>query len=133
MNQPNLGTVLVVDDDAVVRETLSRFLTAAGYTVRVVANGREALDLLGASALPDLLVLDLMMPEMTGLELIPTLHSNPEWASLPIIVLTGTKGYTAARLQVDAILMKPFSAIDVQAAVFVAQVAKRARDAVPHA
>ena len=129
MNQPNLGTVLVVDDDAVVRETLSRFLTAAGYTVRVVASGREALELLDGSAKLDLLVLDLIMPEMTGLEIIHALHSNLKWANIPVIVLTGTKGYTAAGLQVDAVLLKPFNAVDVQAAVFLAQVAKRAREA----
>lgn len=131
MSQPNLGTVLVVDDDAAVRNSLSPFLVAAGYTVRSAANGREALELLSGGAKLNLLVLDLMMPEMTGLELISALHSNPKWADLPVIVLTGTKGYSAAGLQVDAVMLKPFNAVDVQAAIFLARAAKRARDGLP--
>ena len=127
MSQLNSDIVLVVDDDASVRSALSRFLTAAGYTVRAAENGREALDLLAAGAQPSLLVLDLMMPEMTGLELIPALRSQARWVDIPIIVLTGTKGYSAAELQVDAVLLKPFNAVDVQAAVFLARAAKKSK------
>ena len=123
-----LGTVLVVDDDAGVRQVLTHFLTAAGYAVRAAVNGREALSLLDRGTIPDLFVLDLMMPEMTGLELISVLRANPDWAGKPIIVLTGTKGYSAAQLHVEAVLLKPFNSLDVQAAVFLARASQRKRE-----
>lgn len=120
-----LGTVLVVDDDVGVRAVLTQFLTAAGYAVRVASSGREALALLGAGLQPDLFVLDLMMPELGGLELIPLLRANPGWAGIPVVVLTGTKGYSATQLQVEAVLLKPFNSVDVQAAVFLARASRR--------
>ena len=127
-NQPALGTVLVVDDDVGVREVLSHYLTAAGYAVCAASNGREALDLLDGGERPDLFVLDLMMPVMGGVELISALRAKPGWAETPIIVLTGTKGFSAAQLQVNAVLHKPFNAVDVQAAVFLARASKRSRE-----
>ena len=117
--------VLIVDDDPGVREVLSSFLTAAGYAVRVATGGREALELLGGGIRPDLFVLDLMMPGMSGLELIPVLRANPGWAGIPVVVLTGSKGYSAAQLQVEAVLLKPFNSVDVQAAIFLARASKR--------
>ena len=73
------------------------------------------------------MVLDVMMPEMTGPELIVELRADPRLSRLPVIVLTGTKGHSAAELQVDALLMKPFDAIDVQAAIFLARSSARSR------
>ena len=127
-NQPALGKVLVVDDDVGVRDVLSAYLTAAGYAVRAASNGREALDLLDGGERPDLFLLDLMMPVMGGVELISALRAKPGWAGNPIIVLTGTKGFSAAQLHVDAVLHKPFNAVDVQAAVFLACASKRGRE-----
>jgi CheY-like chemotaxis protein len=122
----NLGTVLLVDDDASVREPLRRLLTDAGYNVRTASNGKEALELLNAGgATPELFLLDLMMPEMTGLELITALRLNPSWADIPVVVLTGTRGYSADELKVDAVLLKPFNAVDVRAAIYLARNSKR--------
>jgi CheY-like chemotaxis protein len=121
----NLGSVLVVDDDAGVREPLSRLLTDAGYDVTTASNGKQALELLHAGATPELFLLDLMMPEMTGIELIEALRLNPAWAEIPIIVLTGTRGYSAQDLKIDAVLLKPFNAVDVRAAIYLAKSSKR--------
>jgi len=122
----NLGTVLLFDDDASVREPLRRLLTEAGYEVRTASDGKEALELLKTGgAIPELFLLDLMMPEMTGLELITTLRINPSWADVPVVVLTGTRGYSAEELKVDAVLLKPFNAVDVRAAIYLARSSKR--------
>jgi CheY-like chemotaxis protein len=80
--------VLVVDDSAVVRLKLRRLLERAGYTVGVAGNGLEALDAL-ARAFYSVLVTDLEMPEMSGLELIASVHGSLETEDLPIIAITG--------------------------------------------
>ena len=85
---PEPAAVLVVDDSAVVRLKLRRLLEGAGYTVEVARNGLEALDLL-AKAFYSVLVTDLEMPEMSGLELIASVHGSIETEDLPIIAITG--------------------------------------------
>ena len=79
--------ILVVDDDADIRALANKALTQDGHTVSEAASGREALALI-ASKVPDLLVLDLLMPEQGGLEILQILRSKPETAMLPVVVLT---------------------------------------------
>jgi CheY-like chemotaxis protein len=117
-------TVLIIDDEESVREVLSRFLTKAGYEVKVAANGQEALQMVHSQAPPDLIVLDLMMPVMSGFEVLSALRVNSEWRRIPVVVLTATMGYSAGHLQADALLQKPFDSVTVQAAVAAAIAAK---------
>ena len=119
------GTVLVVDDEAPVREVLRGVLTKTGYDVVVASNGASALELVHAGPRPDLIVLDLMMPVMTGFEVLGALGANKKWAKIPVIVLTGTLGYSTDHLGVDAVLAKPFEAKDVDAAIEVALGSRR--------
>ena len=79
--------VLVVDDDADIRALATKALTQDGHTVSQAGSGREALALI-ASRVPDLLVLDLLMPEQGGLEILQILRSQPATAMLPVVVLT---------------------------------------------
>ncbi len=81
------GPVLVVDDDAAVRDLVRVTLEKEGVEVDTAENGRLALDYL-AQALPRLILLDLMMPVMDGFEFLETLKSRPEWASIPVVVVT---------------------------------------------
>ena len=80
--------VLVVDDSAVVRLKLRRLLERAGYGVAVARNGIEALDAL-ALDFYSVLVTDLEMPEMSGFELIASVHGSLDTEDLPIIAITG--------------------------------------------
>ncbi len=80
-------TVLVVDDDDSSRDVLHRHLEREGWTVVEAANGQLALDEVALQK-PDLILLDLIMPEMDGFELAARLRQNAEWRSIPIIVLT---------------------------------------------
>ena len=86
-------TALVVDDDPVVRGTVSSTLGAAGWEVVETENGRQALEQL-ATLRPTLILLDLMMPVMDGFDFLVELHANPEWREIPVIVLT-SKDLTA--------------------------------------
>ena len=70
------GTVLVVDDEAPIRDILSFYLKRAGYLVLTAGDGIEALEEMGRSR-PDLIISDLRMPEMTGDELCKRVKSDP--------------------------------------------------------
>ena len=82
------GHVLVVDDDPASAQLLRRLLEKGGWSVDHAANGPEALDRL-AHLRPALIILDLMMPEVDGLEFVERLRRNPAAASIPVIVITG--------------------------------------------
>src|SRR5215472_858276 len=79
--------VLVVEDDEEHRQLVRAILGAQGWVVREAANGRLALDALAAK-LPDILLLDLMMPEMDGFQLVAALQANPAWRDIPVVVVT---------------------------------------------
>jgi CheY-like chemotaxis protein/two-component sensor histidine kinase len=78
---------LVVDDDQTTREMMRRLLVGDGWTAESATNGREALERLAAKA-PDLILLDLLMPEMDGFEFLAKLRETPAYASIPVIIVT---------------------------------------------
>jgi CheY-like chemotaxis protein len=87
-------TVLLADDDEDFRVALAESLDAEGYDVVAVPNGESVLAALedaakGRARPPDLLVLDLLMPRMGGIEVLQRLRKSARWASLPVIVVTG--------------------------------------------
>ena len=79
--------VLMVEDDASQRERMLGWLERPQWIVREAANGREALDLLREEK-PDVILLDLMMPEMDGFEVVAALQGNKDWRDIPVIVIT---------------------------------------------
>jgi CheY-like chemotaxis protein/anti-sigma regulatory factor (Ser/Thr protein kinase) len=80
-------SVLIVEDDAAVRRVLRRELKAEGWSVTEAANGRIALELLAVRA-PDLVLLDLMMPEMDGFEFVEALRTRNGDSRIPVVVIT---------------------------------------------
>ena len=80
--------VLVVDDDRSIRQILKSLLTKAGYACSEAASGRQGLDL-ARTELPDLMIVDWMMPEMDGIELIRTLRQTESGRAIYILLLTG--------------------------------------------
>jgi CheY-like chemotaxis protein/phosphoribosyl 1,2-cyclic phosphodiesterase len=112
--------VLVVDDDADIRALATKALTQDGHTVSEAGSGREALALI-ASNLPDLVVLDLLMPEQGGLEILQILRSQPATALLPVVVLTamGDEINTRSGFALGATdyVTKPFSVPQLAARV----------------
>jgi CheY-like chemotaxis protein len=79
--------VLVVDDDATLRQLLRRMLEPEGYAVVEAENGRVALERLREVS-PSLILLDLMMPEMDGFEFVAEFRRNEAWRAIPIVVIT---------------------------------------------
>ena len=79
---------LVVDNNDFYRKVLSEFLGTEGYRVSAVEDGRAALDCLGRER-PDLLVLDLIMPKVDGIQVCRRVKSNPRMKEIPVIILSG--------------------------------------------
>lgn len=105
------ATILVVDDDPAVADILSRFLMREGYNVTVAHTGREALERVNERH-PDLILLDVMMPEMDGFTACQHLKENRHTALIPITMLTGSDDYENRRRGIesgaDDFLSKPF-------------------------
>ena len=83
----DMYSVLVVDDDPDSRYPLVQYLSKSGFRVRSAPNGQQAL-LAVTTAVPDAIVLDVMMPEMTGVEFLQVLRSYLRWGTIPVILLT---------------------------------------------
>jgi DNA-binding response OmpR family regulator len=104
--------ILVVDDDPTVAEVVARYLLHAGYTVERAADGRAALEQVAARR-PDLVVLDLMLPEVDGLEVCRRLRADPVARDVPVVMLTARGDeqdrITGLELGADDYVTKPFS------------------------
>jgi DNA-binding response OmpR family regulator len=100
--------VLIVEDDEDLREMMAQLLTLEGFDAATVANGREALDYLRHnSTVPDVILLDLMMPVMDGWEFRRRQKADPALAPVPVIVLSALDQARAANLDATAFLKKP--------------------------
>jgi two-component system phosphate regulon response regulator PhoB len=107
-----MARVLVVEDEADLREVLSYNLTQAGHHVRVVGSGKEALSAIKAER-PDLVLLDLMLPDMSGVDVCRTVKQEPATREVRVVMVTA-KGEEIDRvvgfeLGADDYVVKPFS------------------------
>jgi len=117
---PMSTRVLVVEDDPDISELVARYLEKAGYTPTRVSSGRDALDAVRAKA-PELIVLDVMLPHVDGLEVCRLLRANDHTASIPIIMLTAraeeSERIVGLEMGADDYLAKPFSPNELVARV----------------
>jgi two-component system response regulator CpxR len=112
-------TVLLVEDDPDVRDVLEDELEQGGYTVIPAANGKQALDflILNRPEKADVVILDLMMPMVSGWEVLDRMHANPQLAEIPVIVLSAVSldrpdalgGRPRGTVNVRKFIPKPFS------------------------
>lgn len=110
---PHGGRLLVADDEPHIRRILTTLLEGSEYTVDAVSDGTAALELLVGSVHYDLILLDIMMPGATGLEVLEQIRSLPERTGTPVVILTA-KGQDADRDRAFALgaadfVTKPFS------------------------
>jgi CheY-like chemotaxis protein len=103
------GLILLVEDDFILRGALATVLVSEGYKVESAANGLDALERLARPPKPALIVLDIMLPYMDGLEFRTVQRATPAIADIPVIVLTaiGVEPEAAAELRLDQPLFKP--------------------------
>ncbi|MDX2114820.1 MAG: response regulator [Planctomycetota bacterium] len=106
------GKILVVDDEAHITHVLALKLRNAGFTVRTASDGEEAFELASQDP-PDVLITDLQMPYMTGLELCIKLKKKPATAQIPALMLTA-RGHALGESDLQStnirmVLSKPFS------------------------
>jgi len=112
--------VLIVDDEPNIVAALEFLLHKNGYAVRVAANGEEALAQLDAFR-PDLVLLDVMMPKVSGYEVCQRMRSQPQWRDIKIVILSAkgrevevSKGMS---LGADLYVTKPFSSTELVATI----------------
>jgi CheY-like chemotaxis protein len=118
--------ILLVEDSKFLRLATGRALTRAGYEMSFAGDGDEAL-LMAGEKLPDLILLDMMLPKMSGLEVLKALKKEPATAAVPVVVLTGLSQTNAERLRRDgafAFLAKADLALDQDAAPLLAVLTK---------
>lgn len=109
-------SILVVEDETTIREVVRRYLEREGFKVREAADGYACLDAI-AEQVPDLIVLDLMLPGIDGLTITRQLRMNPKHKAIPIVMLTA-KGETNDRIRgldigADDYISKPFAPREV--------------------
>jgi two-component system chemotaxis response regulator CheY len=102
-------SILLIEDDSGIRDTVAECLASEGYEVAPVENGREALSWLRNTARPDLIMVDLVMPVMNGAQFIEELRGDASLRDIPVVLMTAASPSKAMPLpRADAYLAKPF-------------------------
>ena len=125
------GRLLVVDDDEMNRDTLSRHLQRQGHSVAVAENGRQALDMVSTHPF-DLVLLDVMMPEMDGYRVLEHLKGDDAWRDIPVIMISALDEIDSVvrciELGAEDYLPKPFDPVLLRARIGACLEKKRLRD-----
>jgi DNA-binding response OmpR family regulator len=111
-----MARIIIVDDDEVVTEIASDALNAAGHMTSAVHDGSDALAAIGTGD-PDIVILDYMLPGITGMEILRQLRQLPHMSDVPIVMLTSKGGQLlkarAEQIGADDYLVKPFDPNDL--------------------
>lgn len=113
-------SILIADDEPNIVLSLEFLLEEAGYQVRVARDGQEAIDAV-AAAVPDLVLLDVMLPKLSGFDVCQRIRANPAWRGIRVVMLSA-KGrevevHKGMALGADAYVTKPFAIKDLLAEV----------------
>lgn len=105
--------ILVVDDDRATRETIAELLRDQGYEVSLAANGEQALSVCRSRSNPDLILLDLQMPVMDGIEFAKHREDDPGLLRVPVCVMTAFRDSTAVPRGASVVLRKPLGSTEL--------------------
>ncbi|MEG3888086.1 response regulator [Microcoleus sp. herbarium19] len=108
--------ILVIEDDNLIRETVLELLESRGFEAVGAENGQVAIEL-ATTQIPDLILSDVMMPELDGLQVFAVLRSHPATASIPFIFMTASEMEKALKLKADGYLKKPCSVAEILRAI----------------
>lgn len=113
-------SILLIEDDPALRENTAELLELSDYNVRTASNGRIGIELVKTEK-PDLIICDIMMPEIDGYGVLETLNSNPDYAHIPFIFLSAKTEHKEIRkgmnLGADDYLTKPFTEVELLDAI----------------
>jgi CheY-like chemotaxis protein len=120
-----VGTdILIVDDELEIRESLQLFLELDKFSVRTAAHGREALQLLEQGLEPSLVLLDLMMPVMNGVDFLAAIRADTRFSSLPVVVVSACRPMVqelrSRQLATHGVVPKPVDLEQLMSAIRVA-------------
>ena len=125
------GSILVVDDNEINRDLLSRYLARLGHTVQAAPDGRRALEMIDSGAF-DLVLLDIMMPELNGYQVLQHLKDSSNWRDLPVIMISALDEMDSVvrciELGAADYLSKPFNPVLLRARVGACLEKKRLQD-----
>jgi CheY-like chemotaxis protein len=125
------GSLLVVDDNEMNRDLLARHLERQGHTVALAENGRQALEMIQRDKL-DLVLLDVMMPEMNGYQVLQRLKSDEAWRDIPVIMISALDEMDSVvrciEMGAEEYLPKPFNPVLLKARINASLEKKRLRD-----
>ena len=117
---PETGSILIVDDDRINRKLLARTLATQGHEVVCASDGSEALRLL-RDRVPDILLLDIVMPKMDGMTVLRRIKTDPELRALPVIMISALEDFDAVvqciELGAEDYLQKPFDPVLLRARI----------------
>ncbi len=113
---PNSGRILVVEDHADTCAALYTILTERGYSVLTADNGQQAIDFLDRGIRPGLMLVDLLLPEVSGEDLITYLNRHPELRDIPTIVITAVPK-EQVRVITNAVFSKPLDFVKLTRAI----------------
>lgn len=108
-----IPVVLIAEDEEPIAQALAFIVEDAGYTPQIAIHGKRALELISAHR-PDLIITDMMMPQMNGKELIAVLRADPELHALPIVLMSAAGKRYMDGSGADAMLSKPFEIQEVE-------------------
>ncbi len=118
---PACRLILVVDDNGDIRQLVSELLRLAGFETVAAASGTEVLELLEGGVRPDLVLLDVQMPDLDGWDTLRSIRANPATTDLPVVLCTVKSGPSDTAhgwaLGCDGYVVKPFSIGDLVAQV----------------
>ncbi|MFO8057211.1 MAG: response regulator [bacterium] len=102
-----MARILIVDDNRMVLQALSDHLESIGYETEVASNGADALEIIDAEK-PDVIIMDIIMPGLSGIEVTRKIRQSPETASIPVIAFTSQSNQGNWGELFDDYLVKPF-------------------------